>query len=183
MHACLPDRACYKKRSMNTPSRAGFAGLAAPVLALGILLSACGGSAAPVAQPSTFPNSQNLPTLEIKNRVINLSAKNGYQYAKMSLNVIFADPKGDYGKAKGPALKTLEDTFAADNTAALAAFNDVVTTDVSQKTPQELSSANGKEALRQQLIKDFNARLAPPAKPGDPQAKVLWVEFVDFVMQ
>jgi flagellar basal body-associated protein FliL len=54
---------------------------------------------------------------------------------------------------------------------------------VSQKSPQELASADGKEALRQQLIKDFNSRLAPPAKPGDPALKVLWVEYVDFVMQ
>ena len=101
----------------------------------------------------------------------------------MTLNVLFADPKGEYGKADGAALKKLQDTFVSDNPAALAAFNDVVTTDVSQKTPQELSSADGKEALRQQLIKDFNTRLAPPAKPGAPQSKVLWVEFVDFVMQ
>jgi hypothetical protein len=165
---------------MNTPSRAG---LAAPLLALGILLSACGGSAAPAAQPSTFPNSQNLPTLQIKDRVINLTAKNGYQYAKMTLNVLFADPKGQYGKAKGDALKKLQDTFVSDNPAALAAFNDVVTTDVSQKSPQELATPDGKEALRQQLIKDFNTRLAPPAKPGDAPSKVLWVEFVDFVMQ
>jgi hypothetical protein len=165
---------------MNTPSRAG---LAAPLLALGILLSACGGSAAPSAQPSTFPNSQNLPTLQIKDRVINLTAKNGYQYAKMTLNVLFADPKGQYGKAKGDALKKLQDTFVSDNPAALAAFNDVVTTDVSQKSPQELATPDGKEALRQQLIKDFNTRLAPPAKPGDAPSKVLWVEFVDFVMQ
>ncbi|MFI5268206.1 MAG: flagellar basal body-associated protein FliL [Chloroflexota bacterium] len=165
---------------MNTPSRAG---LAAPLLALGILLSACGGSAVAVAPPSTFPNSQNLPALQIKDRVINLSAKNGYQYAKMTLNVLFSDPKGEYGKAKGEALKKLQDTFVTDNPAALAAFNDVVTTDVSQKTPQELATPDGKEALRQQLIKDFNNRLAPPAKPGDPPSKVLWVEFVDFVMQ
>ncbi|HLG72778.1 MAG TPA: flagellar basal body-associated FliL family protein [Chloroflexota bacterium] len=160
--------------------RAAVPGLAA---ALAILLSACGGSAAPVVQPSTFPTTANLPTLQIKDRVVNLNAKNGYQYAKMTLNVMFSDPKGEYAKAKGEALKKLQDTFAADNPAAAAAFNDVVTTDVSQKSPQELATADGKEALRQQLIKDFNARLAPPAKPGEPALKVLWVEYVDFVMQ
>ena len=60
---------------MKSPLRAS---LATPLVALAILLSACGGSAAPLAQPSVFPNSQNLPTLQIKDRVINLSAKNGY---------------------------------------------------------------------------------------------------------
>jgi flagellar basal body-associated protein FliL len=168
---------------MNMPSRARFAGLAAPLLGLGVLLSACGGSAAPVTPPSTFPNTQNLPTLQIKDRVVNLSAKNGYQYAKLTLNVLFSDPKGEYGKAKGEALKKLQDTFTTDNTAALAAFNDVVTSDVSQKSPQDLATPDGKEALRQQLVKDFNARLAPPAKPGAAPQKILYVEFVDFVMQ
>lgn len=168
---------------MNTPLRAALVRLAAPLFGLALLLSACGGSAAVVAQPSTFPNSQNLPTLQIKDRVINLNAKNGYQYAKMTLNVVFSDPKGDFAKAKGEALKKLQDTFTTDNTAALAAFNDVVTTDVSQKTPQELATADGKEALRQQLVKDFNARLAPPAKPGTAPSQVLYVEFLDFVMQ
>jgi len=153
-------------------------------LVVALSLAACGGSAAaPAVQPNSFPNAQNLPALQIKDRVINLTAKSGYQYAKMTLNVLFSDPKGEYGKAKGEALKKLQDTFVSDNPAALAAFNDVVTTDVSQKSPQELATPEGKEALRQQLVKDFNARLAPPAKAGEPESKVLYVEFVDFVMQ
>ncbi len=169
---------------MRFTRRGALSGLAAPVFALAVVLSACGGGEAPVvAQPSVFPSSVNLPTLTIKDRVINLNAKNGYQYAKLTLNVLFSDPKGEYGKAKGDALKKLQDGFSADNTAALSAFNDVVTTDVSQKSPQELATAEGKEALRTQLIKDFNGRLAPPAKPDDPALKVLWVEYVDFVMQ
>ncbi|HEX6511440.1 MAG TPA: flagellar basal body-associated FliL family protein [Chloroflexota bacterium] len=150
--------------------------LGGAVLAMGILLSACGGSAAPVAQPSTFPNTQNLPTLQIKDRVVNLNTKSGFQYAKMTLNVLFNDPKGDFSKAKGDALKKLQDGFTGDNPAALAAFNDVLTTDVSQKTPQELGTPEGKDALRKQLIDDFNTRLGG-------NLKVLYVEYVDFVMQ
>ncbi|MBV9120935.1 MAG: flagellar basal body-associated FliL family protein [Chloroflexi bacterium] len=148
----------------------------AGVLAVALLLSACGGSSGFVAPPTTFPTTQNLPTLQIPNRVINLNGQSGYKYAKMSLNVQFQDATGEYGKAKGDALKKLQDTFAADNVSTISAFNDVVTTDVSQKTAQDLASADGKEALRQQLLKDFNSRLA-----GGPQ--VLYVEFVDFVMQ
>jgi len=154
-----------------------------PILGLGILLGACGGSSAPVVQPSTFPNAQNLPTLQIKDRVINLNSKSGFQYAKMSLNVKFNDPKGEFRKAKGEGLKKLQETFVADNPAAVAAFNDVLTTDVSQKTPQELASAEGKEGLRGQLMKDFNSRLSAPAKAEEPALRVLYVEFLDFVMQ
>ena|SRR5690242_8239890 len=141
-----------------------------------LLLSACGGSAPVAAPPTTFPNALNLPTLQIKDRVINLSAKSGFQYAKLSVSVVFADPKGEFAKAKGEGLKKLQEAFVAENPAAVAAFNDVLTTDVSQKTPQELAGVDGKEALRQQLIKDFNGRLAG-------ERKVLYVEFVDFVMQ
>ncbi|HLY67610.1 MAG TPA: flagellar basal body-associated FliL family protein [Chloroflexota bacterium] len=148
----------------------------APALALGILLSACGGSSAPVAQPNAFPNTKNLPTIQIKDRVINLSGKSGYQYAKMTLNVLFADPTGQFMNSKADQLKKLEDSFNADNPALSEAFNDVLVTDVSQKSSQDLGSDQGRETLRQQLIKDFNSRLAS----GPP---VLYIEFVDFVMQ
>jgi Flagellar basal body-associated protein FliL len=150
--------------------------LFASVVALGILVSACGGSSGPVEQPKTFPTTQNLPMLQITNRVINLTGKSGYQYAKMTVNVQFADQTGQFMKANGDGLKKLQDTFIADNPALVNSFNDVLTTDVSQKSSQELGTDQGREALRQQLIRDFNARLAS----GPP---VLYVEFVDFVMQ
>jgi hypothetical protein len=149
--------------------------LFASVGALALLVSACG-SSAPVAQPSSFPTTQNLPAIQINNRVINLSGKSGYQYAKLSVNVLFADPTGQFMKASGDALKTLQTSFNADHPALIDSFNDVLTTDVSQKSAQELGTDQGKEALRQQLIRDFNARLAS----GPP---VLYVEFTDFVMQ
>ena len=150
--------------------------LFASVVALGILVSACGGSSAPVAQPGSFPTTQNLPTITIKDRVINLTGKAGYQYAKMTVNVLFADTTGQFVKAKGDGLKKLQDSFNADNPALVNSFNDVLTSDVSQKSPQDLGNDQGRESLRQQLIKDFNGRLAS----GPP---VLYVEFVDFVMQ
>jgi len=129
-----------------------------------------------VTQPSSFPTTTNLPTLTIKDRVINLAGKAGYQYAKMTVNVVFADDKGQFMKAKGENLKKLQDSFNADNPALVSSFNDVLTSDVSQKSSQDLANDQGRESLRQQLIKDFNGRLAS----GPP---VLYVEFVDFVMQ
>ena len=170
---------------MKMLPRAGFPGLGASVLALGIALSACGGSSAPATPKPTnqFPNTQTLPAVQIKDRVINLNARSGYQYAKLSLSVVFEDPKGVFAKAKGENLKKLQEAFTADNPALISAFNDVLTTDVSQKSPQELTTPEGKETLRKQLIADFNARLAPPAKPGEESAHVVYVNFVDFVMQ
>jgi flagellar basal body-associated protein FliL len=151
--------------------------LFAPILALGIGLAACGGSAGVVLPPTTFPTTQPLPMIQIKDRVINLNAKSGFQYAKMTLDVQFADTTGQFGKAKGEALAKMETAFASDNQALVPAFNDVVTTDVSQKTPQELATTDGKEGLRKQLIADFNSRLATGSAP------VVYVNFADFVMQ
>src|SRR5713226_9570741 len=101
---------------MKTLLRGGLSGFAAPILGLSILLTACGGgSAVAVAQPSVFPNTQNLPMLQIKDRVINLNAKSGYQYAKLSLNVLFSDPMCYFGKHKGLPLNPLQRTSDPDN--------------------------------------------------------------------
>ncbi|MGH2364244.1 MAG: flagellar basal body-associated FliL family protein [Chloroflexota bacterium] len=142
-----------------------------------LLLAGCGSSAAPAA-PATlaFPNTLNLPTIAITDRVVNLSGQGGYQYAKLSLAVEFADTKAQFTKANGAALTKLQATFTADHQAAVNAFNDIIITDVAQQSPDRLQSPAGKEALRQELIKDFNARLAAPPP-------VVWVEFTDFVMQ
>ena len=146
------------------------------VLAFAALLSACGSSAY-VAPPNSFPTTQNLPSLQLNGRVINLNTVgSGYKYAKLSVNVQFQDISGQYVKATGPALTKLETDFAAANSATISAFNDVLTTDVSQKSANDLATAQGLESLRQQLIKDFNSRLAAPPP-------VLYVEFTDFVMQ
>ncbi|HEU0166519.1 MAG TPA: flagellar basal body-associated FliL family protein [Chloroflexota bacterium] len=147
------------------------------VLAFAALLSACGGSSAYVAPPNSFPTTQNLPAIQLTNRVINLNTVgSGYKYAKMSVNVQFQDISGQYVKANGAALTKLESDFAATNSATINAFNDVLTTDVSQKSASDLATPQGLETLRQQLIKDFNSRLAGPPP-------VLYVEFTDFVMQ
>jgi len=147
------------------------------VLAFGVLLSACGGAAAYVPPPNSFPTTQNLPALQLSGRVINLNQKgSGYKYAKLSLSVQFQDISGQYVHASGAALTKLQTDFAAANSATVAAFNDVLTTDVSQKSASDLATAQGLETLRQQLIKDFNSRLAGPPP-------VLYVEFTDFVMQ
>ena len=156
----------------------GLLGLVMPLAAATMLLSACGSSAAPIAAPSSFPTAENLPTLQIKSRVVNLndSSGRGYKYAKLSLDVLFADPKGTFLKAGGTSLAQLQTTFNTDNQNLVAAFDDVITNDVSNLTSQQLSTSAGKQALRQELQRDFNARIAK----GPP---VVYVSFADFVMQ
>lgn len=156
----------------------GLLSLVMPLAAATMLLSACGSSAAPIAPPSSFPTAQNLPALQIKSRVVNLSDSGGtgYKYAKLSLDVLFADPKGTFLKASGTGLTQLQTTFNTDNQNLVTAFDDVITNDVSTMTSKQLSTTAGKQALRQELMRDFNARIAKgPA--------VVYVSFADFVMQ
>ncbi|MGH2520529.1 MAG: flagellar basal body-associated FliL family protein, partial [Chloroflexota bacterium] len=53
------------------------------------------------ARHAAFPNTLNLPTIAITDRVVNLSGQGGYQYAKLSLAVEFADTKAQFTKANG----------------------------------------------------------------------------------
>lgn len=135
--------------------------------------SAAGGVApAPKAVPA--------PELPITGRVFNLAGTTaGFKYLKLSVVVDFEDPTGAYAKAKGDALKKLQDGFAADNAGALAAFNDILTTTVTGHTAADLSTTQGKEALRQELITKFNQALAA----GGSKERVSYVIFSDFVMQ
>jgi len=150
---------------------------AAPVAAAAgqpVAAGATSNSLAAGVAPKAVPQ----PQLVIANRVFNLAGTNsGYKYVKLTLAVSFADDKGDFAKANGAALKKLEDAFTADNAGALTAFNDILTTTVSNKTAADLATPQGKEALRQELIGKFNQALA-----GTSQ-RVTYVSFDDFVMQ
>jgi len=132
------------------------------------------GGAAAVPAPKAVPG----PQLTISNRVFNLAGNSsGYKYVKLSLVVQFADEKGEYAKAKGDALKKLQDAFQTEHPAALSAFNDILTTTVSSKTAADLATTQGKENLRQELISKFNQALAGSSD------RVTYVIFADFVMQ
>jgi len=151
---------------------------AAPAAAVVGQQPAAAGATSNSLAAGVAPKAVTQPQLVIANRVFNLAGNSaGYKYVKLTLAVSFADAKGDFAKAKGADLKKLEDAFTADNTGALTAFNDILTTTVSNKTAADLATAQGKEALRQELIGKFNQALA-----GTTQ-RVTYVSFDDFVMQ
>jgi flagellar basal body-associated protein FliL len=126
------------------------------------------------------PKAVSAPLLSIPNRVFNLSGTGaGFKYVKLSIGVQFEDEGGKFGKAKGEALKKLQDDFAAENVGTLGAFNDILTTTVSSRTAATLSTPQGKEALRTELITKFNQALAG----GASKERVTYVIFSDFVMQ
>lgn len=135
--------------------------------------SAAGGVA---SGPKAIPS----PQLVISNRVFNLAGTNaGFKYVKLTLTIQFEDEGGKFAKAKGEALKKLEEEFAGENTGTLGAFNDILTTTVSSRTAPELATPQGKEKLRQDLTSSFNRALLA----GGSKLKVTYVSFSDFVMQ
>src|SRR5579883_278672 len=140
-------------------------------------------AAAEEAAPSGavgVPKAVPAPQLTIANRVFNLAGTTaGFKYVKLSLTIQFENDKGTFAKAKGEALKKLEDEFTADNAGTLGAFNDILTTSVSSKTAAELATTKGKEDLRAELISKFNRALIA----GGSKDRVTYVDFSDFVMQ
>ncbi|HEX6511159.1 MAG TPA: flagellar basal body-associated FliL family protein [Chloroflexota bacterium] len=131
-----------------------------------------GGAAGPTALPG--------PQLTIANRVFNLAgASAGFKYVKLTVAVQFDDQGGQFAKAKGDALKKLQDSFAADNAGALGAFNDIMTTSVGTRSAADLAKPEGKEQLRSELISKFNNAL----RAGGSREHVRYVIFSDFVMQ
>jgi flagellar basal body-associated protein FliL len=126
------------------------------------------------------PKAVSAPQLNISNRVFNLAgATAGYKYVKLSVAVQFEDEGGKFAKAKGEALKKLQEEFTAENAGTLGAFNDIMTTVISSKTAAELATTQGKEGLRQELITRFNRALAA----GGSKQRVTYVGFSEFVMQ
>ncbi|MHB8620776.1 MAG: flagellar basal body-associated FliL family protein [Chloroflexota bacterium] len=153
----------------------------------GTQVASAQGQAAAAVQPATAagtgeaaiaagPKAVSAPEVTIDGRVINLAGNTGYKYIKLSLVVQFADPTHKFAKAKADALKTMNAAFLADNPGMLAAFNDILTSTVSGDTAGDLSTPQGKQALRQALITRFNQAL------GGRQ-QVTYINFTDFVMQ
>lgn len=126
------------------------------------------------------PKAVPAPQLAITNRVFNLAGTTaGFKYVKLSVNVQFEDEGQKFGKAKGEALKKLQEEFQTEQIGAMGAFNDILTTTVSSKTAPELATTQGKEALRQELISKFNRALVASGSKDH----VTYVSFSDFVMQ
>lgn len=138
-------------------------------------------TAVPTTTPNEAAQAVQRPVLYI-DRVLNVSQPNVQSsslkmHIRVSMAIQFADPSGAFAKAKDLDLGYLERNFAADHSAALDVFNDILTTTVDTKTPTELWSPEGKEALRQELMTKFNQALAGT---GD---QVVYINFTDFVLQ
>jgi flagellar basal body-associated protein FliL len=117
--------------------------------------------------------------VNMSTKIINLSDPSGRKYIRLTVVLEFVPEPAPEAK---PADAHGEDTSASETTPQQAAINarmplmdDIVITILSTKSFDSLYTADGKEALRQEILKGIDDRL--------PELKILSVYFTEFVVQ
>ncbi len=135
---------------------------------------------APAAPPPTYTDKQIAeaprPTLTLEERVLNLKAPaSSPNYVKTSIALEFADPDHKYIKLKGDAITAADLLYDADLKPELHRIWDVITSVVGANTADQVSTPEGRDKLKEQLIAELNKELK--------QRKVENIFFVSFVTQ
>ena len=161
-----------------------------------------GGDAPGVTTPPPSPQSQPQPphteTAEaeaqwgvmypLDTKVVNLADPGGLRFLQVTIVLEFyplpeympessadnATGGGDHGSA-GEEARTLEETLKAKIDMRRPVIDDLATTLLSSKTFSEVSTIEGKQALKDELVKAINEALGYPA--------VMNVYFTEFVVQ
>ncbi|MCK9517952.1 MAG: flagellar basal body-associated FliL family protein [Dehalococcoidia bacterium] len=116
------------------------------------------------------------PTLTLEERVLNLSAPaTSPKYVKLVIALEFADPQHHWVTLKGDALAAKNASFAAELEPESHRIWDVITRVVGSKTIEEVSTSEGREALKQDLVAALNDEIITE--------KVEDVFFVTFITQ
>lgn len=116
------------------------------------------------------------PTLTLQERVLNLSAPaTAPKYVKLVAALEFADPGHKWVGAKGEGLAAKNEAFAAELEPESHRIWDVVTRVIGSKTIDEVSTAEGRESLKHDLVTALNDELHTE--------KVEDVFFVTFITQ
>lgn len=130
--------------------------------------------------------------LSLGPKVINLADPSGRRYIRIDLTLEFAPTDPEYyvlkaesehaessdGHGEGEGENPLDlylTNFSNELIELSPAINDTLITLVSSKTYDEVNSAEGKEALRNELMQLINARL--------PNYRVIAIYFTEFVVQ
>lgn len=116
------------------------------------------------------------PTLTLEERVLNLKAPSSSpNYVKAVIALEFEDPKHKWVGLKGEALAAKNEHFAEELRPELHRVWDIITSVVGGKTVDDVSTTEGKEKLKEQLLQSINAELH--------NEKVENVYFVTFITQ
>jgi hypothetical protein len=138
---------------------------------------------APVAAVSLPDPSDAVPrpTLTIS-RLFNLSQPTFYTQhfalrLLLTVSVEFDDPGGQFARASADRRAELQAKFVQEHSVVWNRLNDVLTMTIDQKRPGELSTPEGKEQLRQELVTRFNRAL------DGTDDHVAYVNFTEFVLR
>lgn len=116
------------------------------------------------------------PTLQLEERVLNLKAPaTNPNYVKTVLALEFEDPKYTYMGLKGEALTAQNLLLAADMKPDLPRIWDAITSVVGSKTVDQVSTTEGRDQLKAQLVEALNKQLN--------EQKVEAIFFVTFITQ
>jgi flagellar FliL protein len=93
------------------------------------------------------------PVLELDEFTVNLKDPGGQRYlrATLSISVTAEDPK--FEKLSGEALKKWEEEFHGEMSHYVPAIRDICITAMTKRNASELSTAMGKEALKEEIQK------------------------------
>jgi len=104
------------------------------------------------------------PTLVLKDRVFNLAPAGGQKhFLKMQTTIEFETTDPAWFKLTGKELEHALEEFEKDEIGALKDhIEDIITTVVSGKKVEEISSAEGKAALREEILEAIHEEIHHP---------------------
>jgi len=116
------------------------------------------------------------PTVTLDERVLNLKAPSSSpNYVKAVIALEFEDQKHKWVGLKGEALAVKNEQFAEELKPEMHRVWDIITSVVGGKTVDDVSTTEGKEKLKEQLLESINSELH--------HEKVENVYFVTFITQ
>jgi flagellar FliL protein len=116
------------------------------------------------------------PTMTLEERVLNLKAPaSAPNYVKAVIALEFEDPKHQWLGLKGDALVAKNEAFSKELKPEMHRVWDTITGVFSGKTVDQVSTSEGKDQLKTQLLEAINKEL--------PHEKVENIYFVTFITQ
>jgi flagellar protein FliL len=108
-------------------------------------------------------------------KIINLADPSGRKYIRLTVVLEFAPDNPEYKKLTGEELTLYTTEFNAKINALMPIMDDAVITMLSTKTFEELYTADGKEKLRQEVMKAIQDRVT--------EYHLISIYFTEFVVQ
>lgn len=133
-------------------------------------------AAPPVVYTQEQLDAAPRPTVTLDELILNLNAPaTAPKFVKLVAALEFADPQHKWVGAKGAGLEAKNEAFAEELAPEKHRILDVVTAVVGTKTPDEIATPEGRDALKHDLIAAINSELHTE--------KVEDVYFVTFITQ